>query len=131
MIKKKPIHEDEVGMFAKFKKMLTTLQIRISFHEVLELMPKFSKFMKSLLKGTNQKVVKEHVNMTEKDETEVPQTLPPNLKDSGKFTISCNICGVKIPHIFYDLGSRINVMPLNKAKELKLGEIITSNMTLF
>lgn len=79
IIKKKPIHEDEAGMFEKFKEMLTTLQVSILFHEVLELIPKFSKFMKALLKGTNQKVVKEQVNMNEKDEIEVPQTLPPKL----------------------------------------------------
>lgn len=116
-------------MFAKFKEMLTTLQVSISFHEVLELMHKFTKFMKALLKGIKQKVVKERVNMTEKDETAVPQTLPLKLKDLGKFTISCNIGGVNIPHTLCDLGSSINVMPLNKAKELKLGEIIPSNMT--
>lgn len=94
-------------MVAKFKEMLTTLQVSISFHEVLELMTKFDKFMKELLKRTKQKVVKEQVNMTLKDEMVVPQTLPPKLKDPGKFTISCNIGGVKIPHALCDLGSSI------------------------
>lgn len=84
--------------------MLTTLHVSISFHEVLELMPKFYKFMKALLNGTKQKVVKEQVNMTEKDEMTVPQTFPPKLKDPGKFTISCNIDGVNIPHVLCDLG---------------------------
>ncbi|XP_050909932.1 uncharacterized protein LOC127123787 [Lathyrus oleraceus] len=97
-------------MFTKFKEMLTTLQ--------------------ALLKGTKQKVVKEQVNMTEKDGMAVPQTLPPKLKDPCKFTISCNIGGVKIPHTLCDLGSSINFIPLNKVKEFNLGEIIPSNMTL-
>ncbi|XP_050876135.1 uncharacterized protein LOC127079810 [Lathyrus oleraceus] len=110
IIKKKLIHEEEARMFAKFKEMLTTLQ--------------------AILKGTKQKVVKEQVNMTERDEIAVPQTFPPKLKDPGKFTISCNIGGVKIPHALCDLGYSINVMPSNKVKEFNLGEIILSNMTL-
>lgn len=110
--------------------MLATLQVSILFHEVLELMPKFSKFMKELLKGTKQKLVKEQVNMIEKDETAVPPTLPSKLKDPGKFITAYTIDGVKIPGALCDLGSSINVMPLNKVKELNLGEIIPSNMTL-
>lgn len=109
-------------MFEKFQKMLATLQVGISFHEILELMPKFDKFMKELLKGTKEKVVKEHVNMTEKDDMVVPQSLPSKLKDPGKLSISCNIGGMKIPHAICDLGSSINVMSLKTVKELKVGE---------
>ncbi|XP_050908489.1 uncharacterized protein LOC127122147 [Lathyrus oleraceus] len=83
-----------------------------------------------LLKGMQEKVVKEHVNMTEKDDIVTPQSFPPKLKDPGKFTISCNIGGVKIPHALCDLGSSISVMPLKKVKELKVDEITPSNMTL-
>ncbi|XP_050918445.1 uncharacterized protein LOC127135858 [Lathyrus oleraceus] len=56
--------------------------------------------------------------------------MPPKPKDPRKFTIYCMIGGVKIPHVLCDLESSINVMPLNKAKELNLGKIISSNMTL-
>lgn len=103
-------------MFAKFKEMLTILQVSILFHEILELIPKFSKFIKALLKGTKQKVVKEQVNMNEKGEMAVPQKFPPKIKEPCKFTISCNIGGVKIPNALCDLGSSINFIPLNKVK---------------
>ncbi|XP_050888352.1 uncharacterized protein LOC127093463 [Lathyrus oleraceus] len=59
-----------------------------------------------------------------------PQALPPKIKDPGKLTITCTIGGAKIPHALYDSGSRINVMMLEKIKELKIGEIISSNTTL-
>lgn len=68
--------------------------------------------------------------MTEKDDTTLPEAMPRKLKGPGKFTIGCTIGGVKIPHTLCDLGSSINVMPLNKVKELNLGDIISSNMTL-
>ncbi|XP_050919384.1 uncharacterized protein LOC127136918 [Lathyrus oleraceus] len=68
--------------------------------------------------------------MTKKDETTMPQTLPPKLNDTCKFTISSTIGEVNIPHSLCDLGSSINFIPLSKVKELKLGEVIPSNMTL-
>lgn len=58
IIKKKPIQDGEAKMFAKFKEILTTLPVSISFHEVLKLIPKFSKFMQALLKGTKHKLIK-------------------------------------------------------------------------
>ncbi|XP_050920095.1 uncharacterized protein LOC127137704 [Lathyrus oleraceus] len=93
-------------------------------------MPKFAKFMQTLLKGTKEKTDNEKVNMTEKDDMAMPKIFPPNLKDPSKFTICCTIGGVKIPYALCDLGSSINVMPVKKVKELKVGEITLSNMTL-
>ncbi|XP_050909769.1 uncharacterized protein LOC127123611 [Lathyrus oleraceus] len=120
IIKKKLVQDNEVEMFEKSQEILATLQVGISFHEILELMPKFDKFMKELLKGTKEKVVKEHVNMTEKDDMVVPQSLPSKLKHPGKLSISCNIGGMKIPHAICDLGSSINIMSLKTVKELKV-----------
>ncbi|XP_050877952.1 uncharacterized protein LOC127081779 [Lathyrus oleraceus] len=158
-------------MFAKFKEILATLRESISFHEILELIPKFAKFMKALLNRTKEKRIKEHVNMTKNNDMVKPQSLQPKLKDSGKFmkellnwtkekrikehvnmtknddivkpqslqpklkelgrfTISYNISGFNILHALCDLGSSINVMPLKTVKELKVGEITPSNMTL-
>lgn len=68
--------------------------------------------------------------MTKKKEMSAPQALPPKMKDTRKFNITCTIGGAKIPHALCDLGWTINVMPLKKFKELKIGEIILSNMTL-
>lgn len=110
--------------------MLTTLQGSISFHEVLELMPKFAKFMKVLLNGTKHKLDKEHVNMTDKCDTTLLQTIPTKQKEPCKFTIPCTIGWIKIPHALCDLDPSINVMRLNKTQELNLVEIIPSNMTL-
>lgn len=86
--------------------------------------------MKALIKGTKEKAVKEHVNMTAKDESVISKALPPKLKDLSNFTISCNIIDVNILHVLCDLGSSINVMPLKTVKKLKVGEITPNNMTL-
>lgn len=130
IIKKKPVQEDEAVMFAKFKEMLANFQVSILFHEILEPIPKFVKFMKVLLKGTKGKVGKEHINMTKKEEVVRSQVLPPKLKDPSKFTIPCNIGEVNILHALCDLGSNINVMPVKTVRELNVGAITLSNMTL-
>ena len=93
-------------------------------------MPKFSKSMKMLLKGTKEKMVKEHVNMTQKDDVVISQALLPKLKDLGKLSSSCSIGEVNILHALCDLRVSINVMPLKTVKELKVGEITPSNMSL-
>lgn len=86
--------------------------------------------MKAILKGTKQKADKAQIKMTEKDDNPVPKALPPRLKDPNKFSIYCIIGGMDIPHALCDFGSLINVIPLDKAKECDLGEIIPNNITL-
>lgn len=75
-------------------------------------------------------MIKEHVNLTEKDNVVKPQSLPPKSKDPCKFTIFYNIGGVNILHALCDVGSSINTIPLKIVKELKVGEITSSNMNL-
>lgn len=61
---------------------------------------------------------KAQVNMTEKYGNPVPKALPQKLKDPGKFSISFTIGGMEIPHVLYDLGLSINVIPLDKLKSV-------------
>lgn len=50
-IKKKLVQEDEARIFENFKDMLKQLQVRLYFHEILELISKFAKFMQVFMKG--------------------------------------------------------------------------------
>lgn len=52
------------------------------------------------------------------------------MKDPGKFTIAYTIGGAKFPHALCDLGPSINVMMLKTFMELKIGDILSSNMML-
>lgn len=117
-------------MFEKFKNMLKQLQVSLSFHEILVLIPKFAKFMQALLKGGKQKLTQEHINMVEKEEAGESLEVPTKMNDPREFNITYTIGGMKITHALCDLGSNINVMPLRKFMELEIGEIVPSNMTL-
>ena len=52
------------------------------------------------------------------------------MKDPGSFTIPCIIGGVKIQKALCDSGASINLMPLSVAKQLSLGELIPTSITL-
>lgn len=130
IIKKKLIKEDEAGMFEKFKEMLKQLRVSLYSHEVIELIPKFAKFMQVFLKGGKHKLNQEQGNMAKREEMIEWEEVPPKMTDSGEFNITCTIGGMKIPHSLCDLGSSINFMPLCIFKELEICEIVLNNMTL-
>ena len=52
------------------------------------------------------------------------------MKDPGSFTIPCIIGGVEIQKALCDSGASINLMPLSVAKQLILGELIPTSITL-
>ena len=113
-------------MFEKFKDMLKQLQVSLSFHKLLELIPNFAKLMQVLMKGEKQKLTQEQVNMAEKEEMVEPSEVSPKMKDPREFNITYTIGGMKIQHALCDLGSSINAMQLSKFKELELIRKITS-----
>ncbi|XP_050900450.1 uncharacterized protein LOC127107199 [Lathyrus oleraceus] len=110
--------------------MISKIQVSISFHNILELIPEYAKFMKEFLLRKKKSTLGENVVLTEKCSAIIQRKLSPNLKDPGRFTIPCTIREVKIPHTLYDLGANINLMSLALVKKLKLGEPKHTNMTL-
>ena len=52
------------------------------------------------------------------------------MKDPGSFTIPCIIEGIEIQKALYDSGASINFMPLSITKQLSLGELIPTTITL-
>lgn len=46
--------------------MWKQLQASLYFHETLELIPKFAKFLQALIKGGKQRLTQEQINMVKK-----------------------------------------------------------------
>ncbi|GAU40459.1 hypothetical protein TSUD_134610 [Trifolium subterraneum] len=63
--RKKKAKEEDPTQFKKFMKMLHSLQMNISFAEVMEQMPVYAKFMKELLTKKRKPLDDKTVNMTE------------------------------------------------------------------
>ncbi|XP_038904316.1 uncharacterized protein LOC120090670 [Benincasa hispida] len=54
----------------------------------------------------------------------------PKMRDPGSFTIPCSIRGVYIGQAFCDLGANINLMPLSIFKQLRIGKLAPTMVTL-
>ena len=100
------------------------------FTEVVTQMPLYAKFLKDIL-SKKRKIVEEGiVNLTATCSALMKKELPENMKDPGSFTIPCIIEGVEIQKALCDSGASINLMPLSVAKQLSLGELLPTTITL-
>ena len=116
--------------FARFLKTIQKLEISMPFTEVVTQMPLYAKFLKDML-SKKRKIVEEGiVNLTATCSAVMKKELPEKMKDPGSFTIPCIIGGVEIQKALCDSGASINLMPLSVAKQLSLGELIPTTITL-
>ena len=116
--------------FARFLKTFQKLEINMPFTEVVTQMPLYAKFLKDIL-SKKRKIVEEGiVNLTATCSALMKKELPEKMKDPGSFTIPCIIGGVEIQKALCDSGASINLMLLSVAKQLSLGELIPTVITL-
>ena len=100
------------------------------FTEVVIQMPLYAKFLKDILSKKRKIVEEGFVNLTATCSALMKKELPEKIKDPGSFTIPCIIEGVEIQKALCDSGDSINLMPLSVAKQLSLGELIPTTITL-
>ena len=116
--------------FARFLKTFQKLEISMPFTEVVTQMPLYAKFLKDILSKKRKIVGEGIVNLTATCSALMKKELPEKMKDPGSFTIPCMIEGVEIQKALCDSGGNINLMPLSVAKQLSLGELIPTTITL-
>ena len=116
--------------FAGFLKTFQKLEISMPFTEVMTQMPLYAKFLKDILSKKRKIVGEGIVNLTATCSALMKKELPEKMKDPGSFTIPCMIEGVEIQKALCDSGASINLMPLSVAKQLSLGELIPTTITL-
>ncbi|GJX09819.1 reverse transcriptase domain-containing protein [Tanacetum coccineum] len=122
--------EKEKAQQQKFLENLKQLHINFPFIEALAQMPKYTKFLKSLL--TNKARIEEAytVTMNERCSTILLNKLPSKEKDPGSFTIPCDIGHLHINNALADLGASISLMPYTMYEKLGLGEPKPTRMSL-
>ena len=116
--------------FSKFLSILKQLHINIPLIEALEQMPKYAKFFKDIISKKQKLEEHETVMLTEESRAILQKKLPPKLKDSGSFTIVCNIGKSYFDRALCDLGASINLMPLYVFRKLGLGEVKPTTISL-
>ncbi|XP_073033752.1 uncharacterized protein [Primulina eburnea] len=70
------------------------------------------------------------VKLTEEGSAILQKKLPQKLKDSGSFTIPCIIGATQVNKALCDLGASINLMPFSTYRDLNLGEVKPTTITL-
>ncbi|GJV99600.1 DNA-directed DNA polymerase, partial [Tanacetum coccineum] len=122
--------EKEEAQQKKFLENLKQLHINLPFIEALAQMPKYAKFLKSLL--TNKAKLKEacKITMNERCSAVLLNKLPSKEKDPGSFTIPCDIGQLHIDNALADLEASISLMPYTMYEKLGLGEPKATRMSL-
>ncbi|XP_058722056.1 uncharacterized protein LOC131593535 [Vicia villosa] len=110
-----------IGHFKKFVEILKQLNITIPFTLAITQIPSYAKFLKEIL--SNKKKI-------EDNETVTWENLSPKLKDSGSFSIPCNIEKFVIDKALYNLGASISLMPLSICEKLNMGDLRPTKMSV-
>ncbi|GJT74897.1 DNA-directed DNA polymerase [Tanacetum coccineum] len=122
--------EKEEAQQKKFLENRKQLHINLPFIEALAQMPKYAKFLTGLL--TNKARLEEActITMNERCSAVLLNKLPSKEKDTGSFTIPCDIVQLHINNALADLGASISLMPYTMYEKLGLGEPKATRMSL-
>ncbi|GJW88049.1 reverse transcriptase domain-containing protein [Tanacetum coccineum] len=113
-----------------FLKMFKQLRLEIGLKDALVEMPKFSKWLSSLLR--NNEKLEEIAITTVNDECSaiIMNKVPEKLEDPGKFLIPCALQELDRTNALADSGASINLLPHYIYKQLGLGALTPTRMAL-
>ncbi|XP_062103590.1 uncharacterized protein LOC133814675 [Humulus lupulus] len=93
-------------------------------------MPNYVKVMKDVLTRKRRLGEFEIVALTKECSAFLQDKLPPKLKDPGSFTIPCTIGNIYCGMTLCNLGASVNLMPMSIFKQLGIGEVRHTTVTL-
>ena len=93
-------------------------------------MHNYAKILKDLITKKRRWDDHKTIPLTETCSSIISRRIPAKLKDPGSFTIPCIVGTNKFPICLYDLGASINLLPLYIFRNLGLGDVKPTNMSL-
>ena len=111
--------------------VLRQVKINIPLLDMIEQVPTYAKFLKALCTVKRRLNVDKRAFLTEQVSSIIQCKTPVKYKDPGSPTISVNIRGTCIDKALLDLGASVNLLPYSVYKQLGLGELKPTNITLF
>ncbi|GJY82190.1 reverse transcriptase domain-containing protein [Tanacetum coccineum] len=123
-------HDKPSAQYSRFLKMFKQLHLEIGLKDALVEMPKFNKWLSSLLR--NKEKLKEIAitTMNAKCSAIIMNKVPEKLKDPGKFLIPCALQELDRTNALADSGASINLLPHSIYKKLGLEALTPTRMTL-
>ena len=110
--------------------VLRQLKVNIPLLDMIKQVPTYAKFLKDLCtvkKGLN---VNKKAFLTEQVSAIIECKTPVKYKDPGCPTISVNIGGISVEKALLDLGASVNLLSYSMYKQLGLGELKPTSITL-
>ena len=110
--------------------VLRQVKVNIPLLDMIKQVPTYAKFLKDLCtvkKGLN---VNKKAFLTEQVSAIIESKTPVKYKDPGCPTISVNIGGIGVEKALLDLGASVNLFPYSMYKQLGLGELKPTSITL-
>ncbi|GJU78001.1 reverse transcriptase domain-containing protein [Tanacetum coccineum] len=123
-------HDKPSAQYSRFLKMFKQLRLEIGLKDALVEMPKFNKWLSSLLR--NKEKLEEIAITTVNAECSaiIMNKVPEKLEDPGKFLIPCALQELDRTSALADSGASINLLPHSIYKKLGLEALTPTRMTL-
>ena len=110
--------------------VLRQVKVNIPLLDLIKQVPAYAKFLKDLCTIKKGLGIEKKAFLTEQVSAIIQSKYPVKYKDPGSPKISVNIGGNCIDKSFLDLGASVNLMPYSVYKQLGLGELKPTNITL-
>ena len=110
--------------------VLRQVKVNIPLLDLIKQVPAYAKFLKDLCIIKKGLGIEKKAFLTEQVSAIIQSKYPVKYKDPGSPTISVNIGGNCIDKALLDLGASVNLMPYSVYKQLGLGELQPTNITL-
>ncbi|GKC94751.1 reverse transcriptase domain-containing protein, partial [Tanacetum coccineum] len=115
---------------SRFLKMFKQLRLEIGLKDALVEMPKFNKWLSSLLRN-NEKIEEIAITIVNAEcSAIIMNKVPEKLEDPGKFLIPCALQELNRTSALADSGASINLLPHSIYKKLELEALTPTRMTL-
>ena len=104
--------------------------MNIPLLDMIKQVPTYAKFLKDLCIVKKGLSIEKKAFLTEQVSAIIQSKTPVKYKDPGSPTISVNIGGTCIDKALLDFGASVNLLPYSVYKQLGLGELKPTNITL-
>ena len=110
--------------------VLRQVKVNIPLLDMIKQGPTYAKFLKDLCTVKRGFNVNKKAFLTEQVSAIIECKTPVKYKDSGCPTISVNIGGISVEKALLDFGDSVNLFPYSMYKQLGLGELKPTSITL-
>ena len=115
---------------AEIWEVLRQVKVNIPLLDMIKQVPTYAKFQKDLCTVKRGLGIEKKAFLTEKVSAIIQSKTPVKYTDPGSPTISVNIGGTCIDKALLDLGANVNLLPYSMYKQLGLGDLKPTNITL-